>query len=126
MRRNPMTVRGREDLRELPLVTIDPSDARDHDDAVFAEADDDPANRGAAISSGSPSPMWPITSAPVPRWTARHASAATRPISRPRRADAARPGDLCSLHEGLVRPVLAVRMVLDAGGGRSAIASCGA
>lgn len=29
----------REDLRNLPLVTIDPHDARDHDDAVFAEAD---------------------------------------------------------------------------------------
>lgn len=29
--------KGREDLRELALVTIDPEDARDHDDAVFAE-----------------------------------------------------------------------------------------
>ena len=28
---------GREDLRQLPLVTIDDADARDHDDAVFAE-----------------------------------------------------------------------------------------
>ena len=32
----------REDLRHLPLITIDPSDARDHDDAVWAEADPDP------------------------------------------------------------------------------------
>lgn len=29
--------RGREDLREIPLLTIDPADARDHDDAVWAE-----------------------------------------------------------------------------------------
>jgi ribonuclease R len=28
-------IEGREDLRPLPLVTIDPKDARDHDDAVF-------------------------------------------------------------------------------------------
>ncbi len=28
---------GREDMRHLALVTIDPEDARDHDDAVFAE-----------------------------------------------------------------------------------------
>jgi ribonuclease R len=34
----------REDLRELPLVTIDGADARDFDDAVFAEADTDKKN----------------------------------------------------------------------------------
>ncbi|GER05242.1 hypothetical protein JCM17846_29240 [Iodidimonas nitroreducens] len=33
-------------MRAIPLITIDPSDARDHDDAVFAEADDDPENPG--------------------------------------------------------------------------------
>ncbi|MBB5697819.1 ribonuclease R [Sphingomonas yantingensis] len=36
----------REDLRHLPIVAIDPIDARDHDDAVWATADDDPANEG--------------------------------------------------------------------------------
>lgn len=36
----------RTDLRDLPLVTIDGADARDFDDAVFAEADDDPGNPG--------------------------------------------------------------------------------
>ncbi len=33
-----VTVRGRTDLRDLPLITIDGADARDFDDAVFAEA----------------------------------------------------------------------------------------
>ena len=37
---------GREDLRHLPIVAIDPADARDHDDAVWAAPDDDPANAG--------------------------------------------------------------------------------
>ena len=36
----------REDLTHLPIVAIDPADARDHDDAVWASEDDDPRNAG--------------------------------------------------------------------------------
>ena len=36
----------REDLTRIPIVAIDPADARDHDDAVWAAADDDPTNPG--------------------------------------------------------------------------------
>ncbi|RIA37567.1 RNAse R [Hephaestia caeni] len=36
----------REDLTHLPIVAIDPADARDHDDAVWAAPDDDPKNDG--------------------------------------------------------------------------------
>jgi ribonuclease R len=36
----------REDLTHLPIVAIDPADARDHDDAIWAAPDDDPANTG--------------------------------------------------------------------------------
>ena len=36
----------REDLTHIPIVAIDPADARDHDDAVWAVADDDKANAG--------------------------------------------------------------------------------
>lgn len=42
----PPTLGGREDLRDLPLITIDGADARDFDDAVYAEPDDDTANAG--------------------------------------------------------------------------------
>lgn len=42
----PPTLEGRIDLRDIPLVTIDPVEARDHDDAIWAEADDDPKNPG--------------------------------------------------------------------------------
>src|SRR5207237_2633273 len=37
---------GRADLRDLALVTIDDSDARDFDDAVWAEPDTDATNHG--------------------------------------------------------------------------------
>src|SRR5687768_4522416 len=36
----------REDLTHLPIVAIDPADARDHDDAIWAAPDDDPGNAG--------------------------------------------------------------------------------
>ncbi|HEX8450413.1 MAG TPA: RNB domain-containing ribonuclease, partial [Allosphingosinicella sp.] len=36
----------REDLTHVPIVAIDPADARDHDDAVWAAPDEDPSNPG--------------------------------------------------------------------------------
>jgi ribonuclease R len=35
----PLHPERREDLRAIPIVAIDPSDARDHDDAIWAEPD---------------------------------------------------------------------------------------
>ena len=48
-RLEPPRLQGRADLRDLPLLTIDPVDARDHDDAVHAAPDDDPQNSGGFI-----------------------------------------------------------------------------
>src|SRR6202011_3134887 len=45
----PATLKGREDWRDVPLVTIDPPDAKDHDDAVHAQPDPDPNNMGGYI-----------------------------------------------------------------------------
>ena len=45
----PATLQGREDWRDVPLVTIDPPDAKDHDDAVHAEPDPDPHNKGGYV-----------------------------------------------------------------------------
>lgn len=42
----PLTPDGREDLRDLPILAIDPADARDHDDAVWAQPDSDGSNKG--------------------------------------------------------------------------------
>ncbi|HAF40513.1 MAG TPA: ribonuclease R [Sphingobium sp.] len=42
----PLHEEKREDLRHLPIVAIDPVDARDHDDAVWAAPDEDGANPG--------------------------------------------------------------------------------
>ncbi|MCA1335627.1 ribonuclease R [Pseudooceanicola marinus] len=113
--KKPAGLSGREDLRELPLVTIDPSDARDHDDACYAEADDDPKNPGGHI-------LW-VAIADVAHYVTP-GSALDREAKRrgnssyfPDRVVPMLPdrlsGDLCSLHEGVPRACIAVRMVLD-------------
>lgn len=111
---------SREDLRGLALVTIDPSDARDHDDAVFAEADPDPANKGGFV-------VW-VAIADVAAYVtpgsaldreARHRGNSTYFPDRvvPMLPEAL-SGDLCSLHEGVDRPCIAVRMVFNAQGAK--------
>jgi ribonuclease R len=42
----PVQLGNRDDLRAIPLITIDGADARDFDDAVWAEPDDAPDNKG--------------------------------------------------------------------------------
>ena len=114
----PAPLGGREDLRHLPFVTIDPSDARDHDDACLAHADEDPRNDGGHI-------VW-VAIADVAHYvtpgSALDREARNRGNSTyfPDRVVPMLPdrlsGDLCSLHEGVARAVLAVWMKLDSKG----------
>jgi len=119
-RAKPMGLSGREDLRDLPLVTIDPEDARDHDDAVYAEPDADPGNPGGHV-------VW-VAIADVAAYVTpgseldREAWKRGNSTYFPDRVVPMLPdrlsGDLCSLHEGVPRACLAVRMVLDAEGNK--------
>ena len=111
-------LKRREDLRHLPLVTIDPSDARDHDDAVWAEADPNPATKAAGWSSW-PLPTSPLMSTPGKR--ARQGSASRgNSVYFPDRVVPMLPerisNDLCSLKERRAAACLAVRMVFDKDG----------
>ncbi len=114
----PATLKDREDWRDLPLVTIDPPDAKDHDDAVHAVPDEDPENRGGFIVT--------VAIADV-AWYLRPGSAMDREALKrgnsvyfPDRVVPMLPerisNDLCSLREGEDRPALAVRMVFGADG----------
>jgi ribonuclease R len=114
----PATMAGREDWRDLPLITIDPADAKDHDDAVFAEPDTDEKNPGGAVVT--------VAIADVAAYV-RPGSALDREALRrgnsvyfPDRVVPMLPerisNDLCSLREGEDRPALALRMIFDAGG----------
>jgi len=114
----PAGLSGREDLREMPLITIDPSDARDHDDACYAHPDEDPKNAGGHV-------IW-VAIADVAHYvtpgSALDHEARKRGNSSyfPDRVVPMLPdrlsGDLCSLHEGVPRACIAVRMVIDAHG----------
>ena len=114
----PAGLKGREDLRDLPLVTIDPADARDHDDACYAHADDAADNPGGHV-------IW-VAIADVAHYVTP-GSALDREAWRrgnssyfPDRVVPMLPdrlsGDLCSLHEGVPRACLAVRMRITSEG----------
>ncbi|MDB9832191.1 ribonuclease R [Planktomarina temperata] len=114
----PATSKGRVDLTDLPLITIDPADARDHDDACCALLDEDPKNPGGFL-------LW-VAIADVAHYvtagSALDAEARKRGNSTyfPDRVVSMLPdrlsGDLCSLHEGVTRPCIAVEMKLSSTG----------
>tara|TARA_R110002096_G_scaffold168697_5_gene339784 strand:- start:1839 stop:4130 length:2292 start_codon:yes stop_codon:yes gene_type:complete len=111
-------LKGREDWRNVPLVTIDPADAKDHDDAVFAEADPDSANPdGCIVTVAIADVSWYVRPD-----TALDSEALLRgnSVYFPDRVVPMLPerisNDLCSLREGVDRPALAVKMVFDAAG----------
>jgi ribonuclease R len=112
------SLKGREDWRHIPLVTIDPYDAKDHDDAVYAEPDTDPANAGGHIVYVAIADV----SAYVKPSTAldREAYLRGNSVYFPDRVVPMLPerisNDLCSLKEGENRPSLAVRMIFSTDG----------
>ncbi|WP_287097871.1 ribonuclease R [Mesorhizobium sp.] len=114
----PATLAGREDWRELPLVTIDPADAKDHDDAVFAISDPDEKNPGGVVVTVAIADV----AAYVRYGTALDREALKRgnSVYFPDRVVPMLPerisNDLCSLREGQDRPALAVRMTFSADG----------
>ena len=116
----PADAIGREDLTDLPFVTIDPADARDHDDAIYAHPDDSADNAGGHV-------IW-VAIADV-AFHVRSGSALDREARRrgnstyfPDRVVPMLPdrlsGDLCSLHEGLTRPVIVVRLRIGPDGAK--------
>ncbi|HEV7258998.1 MAG TPA: ribonuclease R [Bosea sp. (in: a-proteobacteria)] len=116
----PAGTAGREDWRALPLITIDPADAKDHDDAVHAAPDEDPENPGGHVVT--------VAIADVAAYVRPGSSLDKEALERgnsvyfPDRVVPMLPerisNDLCSLREGEDRPALAVRLVLKADGSK--------
>ncbi len=112
----PATLSGREDWRDIPFVTIDPPDAKDHDDAVFAEPD--PGNEGGHIVTVAIADVAHyVTPGSVMDAEARLRGNSTYFPDRvvpmlPERIS----NDLCSLREGEARAAIAMRMVFGRDG----------
>jgi ribonuclease R len=109
---------GREDWRKLPLITIDPPDAKDHDDAVHAEPDTSGNNPGGFILT--------VAIADVAHYVTPNSALDREALVRgnsvyfPDRVVPMLPerisNDLCSLRPREDRAALAVRMVIGADG----------
>ncbi|MCE2933042.1 MAG: ribonuclease R, partial [Hyphomicrobiales bacterium] len=116
------TLEGREDWRAIPLITIDPADAKDHDDAVHAEADPDPENPGGYILH--------IAIADVAAYIRpgsvldREARLRGNSVYFPDRVVPMLPerisNNLCSLKPGVNRAAMGLRVVVDRHGMRRA------
>ncbi|WP_150287733.1 ribonuclease R [Rhabdaerophilum calidifontis] len=116
------TLAGREDWRTIPLVTIDPADAKDHDDAVHAEPDADPANPGGFVLH--------IAIADVAAYVLPGSALDAEALERgnsvyfPDRVVPMLPerisNDLCSLKPGVNRAALGLRVAISARGEKRA------
>jgi len=111
----PAQLKGRVDLRKLPLITIDPEDARDHDDAVFAQPDDDPNNKGGfrvwvAIADVA---HYVTPGSALDRGAFKRGNSTYFPDRVAPMLPETLSADLCSLLEGEDRACLAVEMVFD-------------
>ena len=114
----PPALGTREDWRKLALVTIDPIDAKDHDDAVHAAPDPDPANPGGHILT--------VAIADVAHYVRPGSALDREAVKRgnsvyfPDRVVPMLPerisNDLCSLRPHEDRAALAVRMIIGADG----------
>ena len=114
----PATLEGREDWRDVPFVTIDPPDAKDHDDAVHAVPDTDARNPGGHIVTVAIAdvahyvrPGSALDRAAVERGNSVYFPDRVVPMLPERISN-----DLCSLRPLEDRPALAVRMVIGADG----------
>ena len=110
-----LTTDKREDLRDMALITIDPSDARDHDDAVHACEDMDKGNPGGYVVTVAIADVSYYI--PTGSMLDREALKRGNSVYFPDRVVPMLPekisNDLCSLREHEERPCLAVTMRFD-------------
>ena len=117
----PAKIRDREDLRDLPLITIDPDDAKDHDDAVWAAPDENPKNEGGwqVIVAIADVAAYVTPGSALDRGAFKRGNSVYLPDRVVPMLPERLSNDLCSLREQEERPCMAVRMVFDKQGNKT-------
>ncbi len=111
----PLHAEAREDLRDLPIVAIDPVDARDFDDAVWATPDDDPANEGGfrAIVAIADVSYYVRPGSMLDRQARKRGNSVYFPDRVVPMLPHALSSDMCSLRAGQDRAAMACHLVID-------------
>ncbi len=109
---------GRQDLRALPLVTIDGEDARDFDDAVWATADDAPGNPGGwKLIVAIADVAWYVRPGrPLDREALKRGNSVYFPDRVVPMLPERLSNDLCSLRPNQDRACIAAHLTIDADG----------
>ncbi|MDE2563262.1 MAG: VacB/RNase II family 3'-5' exoribonuclease [Sphingomonadales bacterium] len=110
----PLSEADREDLRSLPIVAIDPADARDHDDAIWAEPDGEGGYRAlVAIADVS---FYVRHGGKLDREARKRGNSVYFPDRVVPMLPEVLSADVCSLREGEDRAAMACHLTIDAHG----------
>jgi len=117
----PVVLGDRADLRGIPLITIDPVDARDHDDAIWAEQDTDPKNPGGwhAIVAIADVAHYVQSGSAIDQEAIKRGNSCYFPDRVVPMLPEVLSAGLCSLKPGEDRACLAVHMWFDANGNKT-------
>ncbi len=116
----PVALGERDDLRGIPLITIDPVDARDHDDAIWAEQDTDPKNPGGwhAVVAIADVAHYVQPGSGLDREAIKRGNSCYFPDRVVPMLPEVLSAGLCSLKPGEDRACMAVHMWFDANGNK--------
>jgi len=113
-----LSTQDREDLTDLPIVAIDPADARDHDDAIWAAPDDDADNVGGfkAIIAIADVSFYVRSGSKLDREAYKRGNSVYFPDRVVPMLPEALSTDVCSLKQDVDRAALACHLKIDAKG----------
>lgn len=105
----------RHDLTDLPFITIDPKDARDHDDAVYAKIDSETGGAEIYIAIADVS-AYVYPESEIEQEAQKRGNSTYLPDKVIPMLPEHLSNNLCSLKADRIKPVLVVKINIDANG----------